>query len=1147
MNEEAIFEEILSLPNEQRQSRIEELCKTEPGLRIKLEQLLAMDDLLSGDNSQSGNSTADHGKPKPPIVTHQNIGPYRLLQKLGEGGMGAVWVAEQTHPVRRRVALKLIKAGMDSSHFLSRFELERQALSMMEHPYIARIFDAGQTPEGRPYFAMELVKGEPVTKYCDEVHASIEDRLRLFTAICSAVQHAHTKGIVHRDLKPNNILVAMQDGQPVPKIIDFGVSKVLNDRGANQTLHTEIGQMLGTLEYMAPEQAELSAMDIDTRADVYALGVLLYELLVGSTPLTRERLKSAALIEVLRVIKEEEPAKPSTRLSHPEFTLSPASVAAARRLEPRKLQSILKGELDWIVLKALEKDRTRRYDSPNALKREIERYLSDEAIEARPPSQVYYFSKFYRRNRSLMLVSALAIMALGIGAVTATIAMYKAQRQEVIARNETLAKEKALLAEGEQRKIAVQEKKMALDFRDKALRALRATTNEDVEKLLGEKKELSVNEKAYLDAIARRWQGFAEQEGNNEQARALRAEGFSNIASLKLLLGNINDTLINYQQAAGIYQKLSTEFPATFEYRERLAAMQNEMGILLRKLGKISEAKKNHDASLKTAESMAQDFPNRREARETLVISYNSLANFFFTQNQNEVAEDYYRNALSMQQKLVSEYPKIQEYRFKVGLEHLNFSACLRRSNKLKESELEARESCSILEKLVAEFPDNLGYRQVWGASLNALGNVQKNLDRTFDAIESYRTSSHIQEKLATEYPSMIKFSREAGLSFNNLARLEHQTGDKKRAEKYWQKSLQFRKKVVQADPHVVEHQEALASTYAEWAELLMRSNKQVEAEEQFRNCLTCWEKLIHESPNRKEFRHQLGMTCNKLGGCLNRSKKVIETEAVYQQALKINGELVKDYPTNAEYRETLSQTYSNLGLFLKSQNKEKEAEKMLKARLEIIEALTSEFPQQVEYQIYLGGDYCNLSGLKSLYSPEQSLALLDKAVSLLQPIYLQFPRNALAKGNLRNSQWGRAVVFYNQGRFAESATAWDKVIELAEPGQQNDFRSNRALAQAKAGFTEQAITELVALTKYTQMTTTRWYYLAATHSILALKLPEQRKYHEDKAMELLRMAVNNGIKNVSQLRHDKDFDSLRDREDFKKLILDLEKQSARK
>src|SRR5262249_33278716 len=302
-------------------------------------------------------------------------GRYKLLERLGEGGMGEVWLARQHEPVKRQVALKLIKAGMDSKAVLARFEAERQAPALMDHPHIARVLDGGLTAQRRPFFAMELVNGLPLTRYCDQARLGIRDRLELFVAICCAVQHAHQKGIIHRDLKPSNILVTLLDGRPVPRVIDFGVAKALGGKLTEESPSTLFGAVVGTLEYMAPEQAGYPGSDIDTRADVYSLGVILYELLTGLRPLDPRRLPEAPLHEVIRVIQEEEPPSPSTRLSTDEAL---ASLAAARQVEPRRLLGLLRGELDWVVLKCLEKQRERRYETASSLARDIQRYLADE-------------------------------------------------------------------------------------------------------------------------------------------------------------------------------------------------------------------------------------------------------------------------------------------------------------------------------------------------------------------------------------------------------------------------------------------------------------------------------------------------------------------------------------------------------------------------------------------------------------------------------------------------------------------------------------------------------------------------------------------------------------------------------------------------
>jgi serine/threonine protein kinase len=412
--EESIFGQALEITSAaDRASFLDQACGNDLRLRAEVEALLRAHersgDLL--DLAESAQPTSELSPETPGTV----IGPYKLLEQIGEGGMGTVWMAEQTDPIQRRVAVKVVKEGMDSKQVLARFEAERQALALMEHPNIARVLDAGRTPSGRPYFVMELVKGQPITKYCDEKRLGIRERLELFGDVCRAVQHAHQKGIIHRDVKPSNVLVAPYDGKPVIKVIDFGVAKATGQRLTDKTLFTGFGALVGTPEYMSPEQAEVNNQDIDTRSDIYSLGVLLYELLTGSTPLTRKRIQEAALLEVLRVIREEEPPRPSTRLSESKDSLP--SISAQRQTEPAKLTKLVRGELDWIAMKALEKDRGRRYETANGLVMDIQRYLADEPVQACPPSAWYRFRKFARRHRGGLSTAAILAGALVVTAI----------------------------------------------------------------------------------------------------------------------------------------------------------------------------------------------------------------------------------------------------------------------------------------------------------------------------------------------------------------------------------------------------------------------------------------------------------------------------------------------------------------------------------------------------------------------------------------------------------------------------------------------------------------------------------------------------------------------------------------------------------
>lgn len=432
-DEKAIFLAALdkSTPSE-RFALVERACAGDPALLERVKELLSSHEESKGplDSPPPGVGASPTLSPvteRPGTV----IGPYRLLQQIGEGGMGVVYMAEQTEPVERRVALKIIKPGMDSSQVISRFEQERQALAIMDHPNIAKVLDAGTTDSGRPYFVMELVKGVPITQYCDEHHLTPRQRLALFVQVCHAAQHAHQKGIIHRDIKPTNVLVAEYDDRPVPKIIDFGVAKAIQQRLTEKSVFTVLGQVVGTIDYMSPEQAKLNQLDIDTRSDIYSLGVLLYELLTGETPLDRQRLRSAAFDEMLRIIREEEPPKPSLRLSSSD---SLPSIAANRQIEPKKLSTLVRGELDWIVMKALEKERSRRYETANGFAADIERYLGDEPVLACPPSVAYRLRKFVRRNKRPVAAVGLVLLALVAGIIGTTWGMIRAEnaRQDAI-------------------------------------------------------------------------------------------------------------------------------------------------------------------------------------------------------------------------------------------------------------------------------------------------------------------------------------------------------------------------------------------------------------------------------------------------------------------------------------------------------------------------------------------------------------------------------------------------------------------------------------------------------------------------------------------------------------------------------------------
>jgi serine/threonine protein kinase len=448
--EEAIFNAARTLPAGDRAAYLQAACGQDAQLRMRIERLLDSHgraaDFLEPTIAITQSSGTLRIAPPPSEKPGDQIGHYKIREQIGEGGCGVVYVAEQIEPVRRRVALKVIKLGMDTRNVMARFEAERQALAMMDHPNIARVLDAGATETGRPYFVMELVRGIKITDYCDQNHLNIKQRIELFIQVCHAVQHAHQKGVVHRDIKPSNILVTLHDGVPVPKVIDFGIAKATEGRLTDLTVYTELHQFIGTPAYMSPEQAEMSGLDIDTRSDIYSLGVLLYELLTGRTPFDAQELVRSGLDQMRRTIREQEPLKPSTRLStliHADLT----EVAKRHGAEPPRLVHLIRGDLDWIVMKALEKDRTRRFETANGLAADLQRFLGNEPVEARPPSSVYRLQKLVRRNKTIVAATAAVFTALVLGL---GLSLYLFAKERAALRLEKTALTRAVAAERQQ-------------------------------------------------------------------------------------------------------------------------------------------------------------------------------------------------------------------------------------------------------------------------------------------------------------------------------------------------------------------------------------------------------------------------------------------------------------------------------------------------------------------------------------------------------------------------------------------------------------------------------------------------------------------------------------------------------------------------
>jgi tetratricopeptide (TPR) repeat protein len=606
-NEAALLALALAKPVAKRPAFLDAVCEGDAALRQRLEALLAaheQPETFLATQAETARPTIKLDLADvPDEAVGQTLGRYKLLERVGEGGCGVVYVAEQTEPVRRRVALKVIKLGMDTKQVVARFEAERQALAMMDHPNIAKVLDAGTTDVGRPFFVMELVRGIRITDYCDQANLTTKERLDLFIKVCQAIQHAHQKGIIHRDIKPSNILVTLHDGVPVPKVIDFGIAKATEGRLTDNTVYTQLHQFIGTPAYMSPEQAEMSGLDIDTRSDIYSLGVLLYELLAGSTPFDPKELMASGIDAMRKTIREKEPVRPSTKLATlqgEELT----TTAKRRSVETSKLAKLLRGDLDWIVMKCLEKDRQRRYETANGLAADIKRHLNNEPVVARPPSAAYKFQKAFRRNKLVFAAGTAIAAALALGIVGTSIGLIRAEQQRRAAeQSRQLAEQRFQSAS---RFVEDMFQKVAPEFSDligatKARQALAQTSVSFLESI----RDAGGNDKAFQMELAALYGQLASALGNPLVPNSV---------------GDYSNAMQFAQQSLAIIQTQQKKYPDDKELLQKLSQAHDRIGLTLTGLERPEEALSHFQRELELNRQLLDRYPDDPQAQRRLLL-----------------------------------------------------------------------------------------------------------------------------------------------------------------------------------------------------------------------------------------------------------------------------------------------------------------------------------------------------------------------------------------------------------------------------------------------------------------------------------------------------------------------------------------------
>jgi serine/threonine protein kinase/tetratricopeptide (TPR) repeat protein len=1142
MNKEALFHRALEMSPDERAAFLDQACGGNAVLRRRVEDLLRAHDspgsfMVKPAAPPEATVVPDPGpgagedKPAPregeatgPGVPTESaggrVGPYRLLQQIGEGGMGAVFMAEQTQPVRRRVALKVIKPGMDTRQVIARFEAERQALALMDHPNIAKVLDAGTTASGRPFFVMELVHGVPITKYCDERRLTPRQRLELFVPVCRAVQHAHQKGVIHRDLKPSNVLVALYDSAPVPKVIDFGVAKATGQRLTERTLFTEFGAVVGTLEYMSPEQAELNQLDIDTRSDVYALGVLLYELLTGTTPLERQRAKAAGLLEALRIIREEETQRPSARLS---TVAELPAIAAKRGLEPKQLSGLVRGELDWVVMKCLEKDRNRRYETANGLARDLERYLADEPVLACPPTPGYRLRKFVRRNkRALTTLALLAVMVLLalVGSVVGLVFLWQEQEKT----GQALAK--VTREEGRTKAALTQAKSNLQDARRQYQRA---------------QVNLTFARRAantFFTEVVEHWWDW--EPHREHQQRAF------------------------LQKALTFYQMLSRVNSADPVIRHEKGKAFRRLGDIEYKLGRPKKAFDAYRQGIAVLKTLVKNYPASARYRASLAICYQHRSSLFREAGHYGKAEADLRRAIALLGQLAKECPSEATYRADLGADYLHLGLLFQGISRVGEAEKAICRGLDLLRPIVAKHPKEPGYQLclVWGH--HGLGRVFQATDRPRQAERAYRRAAAFARKLVERYPLAPSYQADLAGSYTSLALLLSARGEFKGAEDFHRRAVRLLEKVVANFSHTPLFRTRLAEAQNGWAKLLRATNRPREAAQQFRHALANFQRLAADFPrlapyqegcadhqgelgnvliiqrrfraaekalrrslelyrvlrtkvrDDREYRFKQAIVRNDLGRLLQATWRFKKAEDHYGRAVSLLNPLTQGASSPPEYRARLAACHQNLGDLFGETRRAREAEQAYRRCLALRERLVRDFKKEPDYQSDLGAVLNDLSMLLLDQGRlQEARSLLQRALTLQQAARKARPWHPRYRLYLRYHYWHFLKVTLRLRDHAATAKA---AVELPQVWPEGGVEHCRGAA-----------------------------FLSCCAALVQkdLRLPEKRrqelaKSYGDRAVELLRQGVAKGFRNSNLLRKDPAFQPLRSRSDFQKLLAEM-------
>ena len=1047
MNEQTLFSEALERTDPQeRAGFLDRACAGHAALRKRVDRLLAQyqhaGEFLELPALGPGRTLNGLLTDQPRTV----IGPYELIEQIGEGGMGTVWMAQQTEPVKRVVALKLIKAGMDSKQIIARFEAERQALALMDHPNIAKVLDADTTDAGRPYFVMDLVKGVPITRYCDEHQLAPRERLQLFIPVCRAIQHAHQKGIIHRDLKPSNVLVALYDGKPAPKVIDFGVAKATSTPLTEETLQTGLGAVIGTVEYMSPEQASFNRLDVDTRSDIYSLGVLLYELLAGSPPFSQP--DTVGLLETLRVIREQEPQRPSTKLSTADGL---PMLAANRGTEPSDLTAVLRGELDWIALKALEKDRDRRYQTANDFAADIERYLNDEPVRACPPSVGYRLKKFVRRNRGPVAMASVLILAMVAGVAILAISNVRIRREQE--QKETALKDSEANLTLAREAVEKMYTKVANEV--SVLPSMQAYQRELLQNALGFYEQFAkrdstqpgirletavaglrvamirntLGQREQVEQVGRRalsqLQQLTAESPLNARFRSDLAAGYAFFGGLHFQAGRVQQSQADYRRALELLGQLVREHPEQADYRWRTAVYLG--GLAATQMDQPGEAASTHLEAVRLYEELVASQPEDLKHHGHLAQGYHRLGVVYEASGRLPEAEKAYRQSIDVFEK-VGESLSLGAYRDLLPRAKLNLARLLATFQKNVEAEKLWQDAVGLWERHSLRFPEIPGYRHALLPAYLDLTKFYERLGQKDKVAQFTRAATDLTEKLVGEVPADAE-RRERSFQFVDLARFLRDRGELKAAERILRQTQKYAGPLT-ASSDSADHK-LLATVHYTLGIVLQRARRPRDAASEYRQALTIYEHLAKEFPTEPELRFNQANMANYLGivlrGLPGETQRSLE---LHEKAVLICDQLVADSPDVPRYRGQLARSHYSVGNVQAVAGRWAEAQAAFHKALAVpVEPIHSS--QGLGYPAFAPSVHNDLAWLLAT-CPDEKIRDANQAVV--------WAKKAV-EGEPRPSYWNTlGVANYRAGNFKDSLTALDKSMSLTKGGDGFDW-----------------------------------------------------------------------------------------------------------